>query len=81
MEGIILTELEHEETNLVMLKINGKNILSKRRLNLGESVAVGARPGDVVILRGGYAPRVIARQDPMFQNRRVWEFLQTAPKI
>ncbi|MCI0407344.1 MAG: hypothetical protein L0191_02060 [Acidobacteria bacterium] len=77
---VVLAELEHEETNLAWITVNGQAAMSERRLGFGESVAVRVRPGDVVTLAGAYTPRITSRQDPMFQNRRVWEFLQGTPK-
>jgi hypothetical protein len=79
VHAVVLAELEHEQTNLAWIGVNGEAVVSARRLGFGESVAVGVRPGDIITLAGSYTPRFTIRQDPLFQNRRVWEFLQGTP--
>jgi hypothetical protein len=73
--GVVLAELEHEETSLAWIEVNGQAAVSERLLRFGESVAVCVKPGDTVVLVGAYTPRTTTRQDPLFQNRCVWEFL------
>lgn len=74
--AVVLAELEHEETSLACIEVNGQAAVLERLLRCGESLAVCVKPGDTVALAGAYSPRIIARQDPMFQNRRIWEFLE-----
>ena len=81
VEGVILAELERETTYIVYMSVNGQQCVSDKELRHGDHIEVPAKANDEIQIVGWYCPKLLGRQDPLYQNQLICHFIENATAI
>ena len=73
--GMIVAELERETTCVESMSVNGRHQWINLELHRGDWWELSVGCGDVIHLVGGYVPELPGRQDPLYHNQLIYDFI------
>ena len=73
--GMIVAELERETTYVESMSVNGRHQWINLELHRGDWWELSVGCGDVIHLVGGYVPELPGRQDPLYHNQLIGDFI------
>ena len=73
--GMIVAELERETTYVESMSVNGRHQWINLELHRGDWWELSVGCGDVIHLVGGYVPELPGRQEPLYHNQLICDFI------
>ncbi len=80
VRGMIVAELEREMTCVESMSVNGRHQLINLTLHRGDWWEVSVGCGDEIHLVGWYVPELPGRQDPLYHNQLICDFIADQDK-
>ena len=74
-KGMIVAELERETTYIESMSVNGRPQLTNLQLHRGNWWELSVGWGDEIHLVGWYVPELPGKQDPLYHNQHICNFI------